>query len=64
MVSARGHVDPEEVQALLDSGYSHAAALEVLGRVALTTMANITHNIGEVPLDEAFQPQAWERVAA
>jgi hypothetical protein len=36
----------------------------VVAQVGHTTLANLTHNIGEAPLDEAFEPQAWAGVAA
>jgi uncharacterized peroxidase-related enzyme len=64
LVAKRGHVSPEDVHALLDSGVSPAALLTLVAQVAHTTMANLVHNVADVPLDEAFQAQAWERVSA
>ena len=64
LVVNRGHISDSEVQALLDAGYSSGALLEVVAQVGFTTLANLTHNISDAPLDDAFAAQAWARAAA
>jgi alkylhydroperoxidase family enzyme len=64
LVARRGHINQTEVRALMNAGYSHAAVLEVVAQVGCTTLANLTYNISDVPLDPAFEPQAWARAAA
>jgi len=64
LVRQRGHVGAQDVQTLLDSGCSRAAVLTVIAQVAHTSMANFVHNVAEVPVDDAFAAQAWERTAA
>ena len=64
LVARRGHLSETDTQALLNAGYSPGALLEVVAQVGFTTLANLTHNISDAPLDRAFEPQAWARVAA
>jgi uncharacterized peroxidase-related enzyme len=64
LAAKRGHVSSQDIQELLDSGYSRAAVLTVIAQVAHTTMANFVHNVVEVTVDEAFASQVWERAAA
>lgn len=64
IVDTRGHVAREDTQAMLDSGYTLAAVLDVVAQVGHTILANFTHNVTGVQLDVAFQPQAWAGTAA
>jgi uncharacterized peroxidase-related enzyme len=64
IVAKKGHVDDADSEKLLDAGYSRAELFDVVAQVANTTLANLAHNITDVPLDTAFEPQAWARSAA
>jgi uncharacterized peroxidase-related enzyme len=64
MVAERGHVPPEDMEALLRRGLSHSAVLEAIAQIGHTTIANFAHNLTAAPLDTAFAAQAWERAAA
>ena len=64
LVARRGHISQTETRALMNAGYSQAAVLEVVAQVGCTTLANLTYNISDIPLDAAFEPQAWARAAA
>jgi uncharacterized peroxidase-related enzyme len=55
----RGHVAEESVAALLEAGYSKEQLLEVITQVAYTTFANLVANVADVPVDKAFEGQAW-----
>jgi uncharacterized peroxidase-related enzyme len=59
----RGHVTPDETQALLDAGYSRGALFEVVAQVGHTTLANFAHSISNAPVDAAFAKQAWASAA-
>ena len=59
-----GWVEPSDLQALVDAGYTRATALEVVLGVGLKTMSNYTNHVANTPLDEAFQPAAWSRPEA
>lgn len=61
LVARRGHISETDTQALMSAGYSTASMWEVVAQVAVTTLANLTHNISDVPLDRPFEPQAWAR---
>jgi alkylhydroperoxidase family enzyme len=60
LVAKKGHVCGDEVQAVLNAGYSRGAVLEVVAQAAHTTMANLAHSISQAPVDQAFAAQAWE----
>jgi uncharacterized peroxidase-related enzyme len=64
LVANKGHVTEQETQALLDAGYSRAAVFDVVAQVGHTTLANLAHSISGAPVDQAFEPQAWARLAA
>jgi uncharacterized peroxidase-related enzyme len=64
LMATKGHVTPQDSQALLDAGYTRAAIFEVVAQAGHTTLANFAHGIGKAPLDSAFEPQAWAKAAA
>jgi hypothetical protein len=64
IIGHRGHVTPEDIQEVLDSGYTRAAVLEGIAQIGHTTIANFTHNVSDVRPDDAFEPQVWARAAA
>lgn len=63
IIGHRGHVTPEDIQDVLDGGYTRAAVLEAIAQIGHTTIANFTHNLSDAPLDDAFEPQVWARAA-
>jgi uncharacterized peroxidase-related enzyme len=64
LVAKKGHLGAEELQALLDAGYSRRALLDVVAQVGHTTLANLAHGLSQAPLDDAFTPQAWAKAVA
>jgi uncharacterized peroxidase-related enzyme len=64
LMANKGHVTPDDSQALLDAGYSRAAIFEVVAQAGHTTLANFAHSISKAPLDDAFEPQAWAKATA
>lgn len=63
LVRTKGHVTPDETQALLDAGYSRGALFEVVAQVGHTTLANFAHSISKAPVDSAFAAQEWAAAA-
>jgi len=61
VVEKRGWVEENEVQAFLDAGYSKAQLLEVIVGITQKTLSNYINHIVQTPLDEAFQPNKWEK---
>ena len=59
VVSKRGWVDAQDLQAFTVAGYAPAQAMDVLVGVALKTLSNYTNHIAATPLDAAFQHRAW-----
>lgn len=61
IVSAqRGWVDDADIQAFLDAGFNRQNILEVVLVVSLKTLSNYTNHVARPPVDEAFQPRAWQ----
>lgn len=59
LIRERGHVGPESVDAMRQAGFGPDQILEVVTQAAYTTMANWVANVGNTPVDGAFQPMAW-----
>lgn len=61
MVRERGNVSAEQMTAFFDAGYGHRAVLDVILGLAQKTMSNYVNHVAQTPVDEVFQPLAWER---
>jgi len=64
VVTSRGFVDEEDLQAFIDAGYSKQNVLEVNLIIALKTISNYTNHLADTPLDEAFEAEKLEFVTA
>lgn len=60
VVRKRGWVDEADQQAFADAGYSRRQALDVIAAVSFKTLTNYVNHLADPPVDEAFQPQAWQ----
>ena len=56
---SRGWPREDNIEALLDAGYTRQTALEVILGTALKVMSNYTNHIAATELDAAFEPNAW-----
>jgi uncharacterized peroxidase-related enzyme len=54
---------PERAGDVLAAGLPPAGLLDALVAIAVPMLATSVHQLGSVPLDAAFQPQAWTRTA-
>jgi uncharacterized peroxidase-related enzyme len=54
----RGRVDPAIVQRFIAAGFTAAQVLELIAAAALSTIANYSGRLTEVPLDEFLLPHA------
>lgn len=61
MVRARGNATDAQMKAFFDAGYGHRAVLDVILGLAQKTMSNYVNHVAETPVDEVFQPLAWQR---
>ena len=57
---SRGWASAEQVDALIDAGYSKQTVLEVIAGTALKVLSKYTTHIVNPPLDSAFEPMAWD----
>lgn len=63
MVRERGNVSEEQMKTLFNAGYGHRAVLDVILGLAQKTMSNYINHVAKTPIDEVFQPLAWQRSA-
>lgn len=61
MVRDRGNVTDTQMKTFFAAGYSHRAVLDVILGLAQKTMSNYVNHVAETPVDEVFQPLAWQR---
>ncbi|MFI9010921.1 carboxymuconolactone decarboxylase family protein [Actinosynnema sp. NPDC053489] len=61
VVTDRGWVDEQEVEAFLAAGHTRRNVLDVILGVGMKTLSNYTNHIAHTPLDGAFQAQEWTR---
>lgn len=64
VVTGRGWVGPEQVDAFLAAGYTHRHILDVILGVGVKTLSNYTNHIAGTPLDPAWEAQAWTPTGA
>jgi AhpD family alkylhydroperoxidase len=60
MVTHRGWLPEQELQAFLDAGFDRQHVLEVVLGVGMKTLSNYTNHIAGTTLDDAFAHRAWE----
>ena len=63
VVTLRGWPSEADTQAFLAAGYGPAQILEVVLGVGMKTLSNYANHIAGTPLDQAFAPVAWSKVA-
>jgi AhpD family alkylhydroperoxidase len=59
LIKTQGHAVDADLHSFTAAGYAPAQALEVIAGIAISTMAGLTANLAQTPLEERFQPQAW-----
>lgn len=59
MVRNRGHGE-DDLKAFFEAGYEKRQALEVVLALSQKVMSNYINHIADTPVDEPFQPFAWE----
>jgi alkylhydroperoxidase family enzyme len=60
LIDKRGRLDDEDVASFTAAGFDQALVLEVILVVAASTMTNYTGSVANPPLEELFQPHAWQ----
>ncbi|MFE9747232.1 carboxymuconolactone decarboxylase family protein [Saccharothrix saharensis] len=61
VVTDRGWVEEQEVEAFLAAGLTRRHVLDVVLGVGMKTLSNYTNHIAHTPLDPAWQGQEWKR---
>lgn len=60
-VEKRGWTDEAHFVAFITAGYTRAQAIEVVMGVGLKVFANYLDHLAELPLNEQFKGESWER---
>ncbi len=58
----RGRVSQNDIDAFLSAGYTKETILEVITIVSLKVMTNYINYVAQTPVDNAFEPNAWEKL--
>ncbi|MFO7787356.1 MAG: carboxymuconolactone decarboxylase family protein [Halospina sp.] len=61
VIAKRGNIEKTDLDAFFNAGYGQQQVLEVILGLAQKTISNYVNHIAETPLDEPFQPMAWQR---
>jgi alkylhydroperoxidase family enzyme len=61
VLNKKGHLENKEIDAFLNSGYSHRQALEVLVGLASKLISNFTNALARTPIDEQVKSFAWTK---
>ncbi|WP_077529861.1 carboxymuconolactone decarboxylase family protein [Vreelandella utahensis] len=61
VIAKRGNVEKADLDAFFNAGYGQQQVLEVILGLAQKTISNYVNHIAETPLDDPFQPLAWQR---
>lgn len=59
LYESRGWVDQDNIDQLLNVGYTLQTVLEVILGTSLKVMSNYTNHIASTPIDSVFQANAW-----
>lgn len=59
MIETRGRIHQDDLDPLLEAGFTRAAALDVLVGLATKLLSNYTNGLAHAPLDERFGAFAW-----
>jgi len=60
LIEKRGHLDHQDVDSFTAAGFDEALVLEVILVVAASTITNYSASATNLPLEETFQPYAWQ----
>jgi alkylhydroperoxidase family enzyme len=60
LIEKRGHLDDQDVAAFTAAGFDQALVLDVILVVSASTITNYTGSVTNPPLEEMFQPYAWQ----
>ncbi|WP_028218632.1 carboxymuconolactone decarboxylase family protein [Paraburkholderia oxyphila] len=60
LIDKRGRLDDQDIASFTAAGFDQALVLDVILVVAASTMTNYAGSVANPPLEEAFQPYAWQ----
>jgi len=63
MLEQRGFMSDSDLAAFTKAGFDQQHMLEVITIMAQKTMSNYFNHVAKTPLDEMFQPMAWQAAA-
>lgn len=60
MVRKRGRLSDDDMNTFFEAGFSKRQLLDIILCLSSKVMTNYVNHIARTPLDEAFEPYAWE----
>jgi len=60
LIEKRGRIDDQDLALFTEAGFDQALVLEVVLVVAASTMTNYAASVTQPPLENLFQPYAWQ----
>ena len=61
MVRNRGVIDKADIEKFYAAGFTKQNLLDIVLVLAQKVMSNFTNHLAETPVDEPFQPFAWNK---
>ena len=59
LIERKGYAVEPEIEKFLAAGYGKGQVMEVVAGVAISTMAALTANMAQPPVEDLFKAQAW-----
>jgi uncharacterized peroxidase-related enzyme len=59
VIQTRGAVSADEVESVIEAGYTKQQVLDVLVGIAMSNLAAQMHHIGGCPVDDTFAARRW-----
>lgn len=60
LIERKGLGVEADIEAFVAAGYAESQALDVVAGIAISTMAGLTANMADPPVEPQFQAQAWK----
>lgn len=60
LIEKQGRAVDAEIDSFIAAGYVQTQVLEVIAAIAISTMAGLTASAANTPVEDLFEPQAWQ----
>ena len=60
IIQKRGHINDKELVNFLNAGYTKQNVIEIIGGIAIKTIANFTNIVAKTDVDESMTKYKWK----